>query len=106
MSPFKRSTMTDKKIFTELTFATVAVYLQCRGIPLGNGSCCKKGGLIVFNFSRYDEYVYRSYGVRFAEGVDKQGCQTIEFCKIYVPSGSYSKYNSTSPYKNYTIVEE
>lgn len=27
-------------------------------------------------------------------------------CKIYVPRGSYSKYNSTSPYKNYTIVEE
>ena len=27
-------------------------------------------------------------------------------CKIYVPSGSYSKYNSTTPYKNYTIIEE
>lgn len=27
-------------------------------------------------------------------------------CKIYVPRGSYSKYNSTSPYKNHTIVEE
>ena len=27
-------------------------------------------------------------------------------CKIYVPSGSYSKYNNTTPYKNYTIIEE
>lgn len=26
--------------------------------------------------------------------------------KIYVPSGSYSKYNNTTPYKNYTIIEE
>ena len=27
-------------------------------------------------------------------------------CKIYVPRGSYSKYNNTTPYKNYTIIEE
>lgn len=27
-------------------------------------------------------------------------------CKIYVPSGSYSKYNNTTPYKDYTIIEE
>lgn len=27
-------------------------------------------------------------------------------CKIYVPCGSYSKYNNTTPYKNYTIIEE
>ena len=27
-------------------------------------------------------------------------------CKIYVPIGSYSKYNNTTPYKNYTIIEE
>lgn len=29
-----------------------------------------------------------------------------ESCKIYVPSGSYSKYNNTTPYKDYTIIEE
>ena len=74
--------LTDKKIFTELTIATVAVYQQCRGIPIGKGSCRKKDGLIIFNFCRCDEYIYRSYGVRFAEGVDKQGCQTIEFCEV------------------------
>ena len=74
--------LTDKKIFTELTIATVAVYLQCRGIPIGKGSCRKKDGLIIFNFCRCDEYIYRSYGVRFAEGVDKRGCQTIEFCEV------------------------
>lgn len=27
-------------------------------------------------------------------------------CKIYVPSGSYSKYSNTTPYKNHTIIEE
>jgi hypothetical protein len=27
-------------------------------------------------------------------------------CKIYVPRGSYSKYNNTTPYKDYTIIEE
>ena len=74
--------LTDKKIFTELTFATVAVYLQCRGIPLGKGSCRKKDGLIIFNFCRCDEYIYRSYGVRFAERVDKRGCQMLEFCEV------------------------
>lgn len=74
--------LTDKKIFTELTIATVVVYLQCRGIPLGKGSCRKKDGLIIFNFCRCDEYIYRSYGVRFAEGVDKRGCQMLEFCEV------------------------
>lgn len=27
-------------------------------------------------------------------------------CKIYVPSGSYSKYSNKTTYKNYTIIEE
>ena len=46
MSPFKSSTMTDKKIFTELTFVTVAVYLQCRGIPLGKALVAKRVDLL------------------------------------------------------------
>ena len=29
-----------------------------------------------------------------------------ESCKIYVPSGSYSTYSKTTPYKNHTIIEE
>ena len=74
--------LTDKKIFTELTIATVAVYLQCRGIPLGKGSCRKKDGLIIFNFRRYEEYIYRSYGVRFAEELINKDAKRLSFARL------------------------
>lgn len=76
--------MTDRKIFTELTFERVVRYLQCRGMHLSEEMCSKEDGSISFNFL-YDEYgnVDYFFNIYFAEGGGKCGKQTIEFSDVF-----------------------
>ena len=82
--------MTDKKIFTELTFERVVRYLQCRGVHLCEDMCSKEDGSISFNFLN-DEYgnVDYFFNICFLEGDNKCGKQTVEFADVF-DDGHYS----------------